>query len=132
MGPTHFLWVCDVRDGVSGWCAASEHDHIPSVVGGYERQSQRVVLQSASKITHFLWVGDGSDGVIGWFCSYPARLRTCYGQAMRETESAGGSAVIQPDHVLPADRQWQRRSQYMGVQVSSEITYFLLAANVRN
>jgi hypothetical protein len=59
-----------------------------------------MVLQLSSKITYPLWVGDGKDGVNGWFCSHPARSRTCCRRVMEETESVGGCAAIQQDHVL--------------------------------
>jgi len=58
-------------------------------------------------------------------------LRTVYGRATGETESAG-SATMEQDHVLPVGRRWERQSQCVVVQLSSKITYCLWADDGRN
>jgi hypothetical protein len=89
-----------------------------------------VVLQPSSKITYCLGAGDGRNGVSGWFYSHPARSRTTCGRVMGDMESAGGSTVIQQDHVRAVGGR-ERRSVRVVLQSSSKITYTLWAGDGR-
>jgi hypothetical protein len=146
---TYFLWAGDGRDEVSGsfcsyrarshtlcrWVmgetksagcsAAIKQDHVLPVGGRWERRSQRVVLQLSSKITYFLWVGDGRDKVSGLFCSCRARSCTICRWVMGETKSAGCCAAVEQDHVLSVGGRWERRSQWVILQLLSKIMYSL-------
>jgi hypothetical protein len=51
---------------------------------------------------------------------------------MGETKSAGCSAAIEQDHVLPVGGIWERQSQRVVLQLSSKITYFLWAGDGRD
>jgi uncharacterized protein (UPF0147 family) len=126
------LLASDGRDRVSAWFCNYPARSRTSVGERWERQSQCVVLQLSSKITYSLLASDGRDRVSAWFCNYPARSRTSCWRAMGETESVRGSATIQQDHVLPVGERWERQSQCVVLQLSSKITYKLLASDGRD
>ena len=111
--------------------APIEQDHIQPVGERCERQSQRMVLQLSSKITYELLASDRRDRVSAWFCDYRARLHTNCWRVMGETESVHGSATITQDHVQAGGR-WERHSQCAVLQLSSKITYRLLASDGRD
>jgi hypothetical protein len=108
---------------------AIQQDHVPTVGG---RQIQCVVLQLFRKITYTLWAGDGRDEVSVGFCSYPARSRTGYGQAMGNAESVHGSVAIQQDHLPAVGGRWAIHIQCVALQLSSKITYSLWVGDRRD
>jgi hypothetical protein len=112
--------------------ATIQQDHVHAVGERWERRTQCVVLQLSSKITYSLLASDGRDRVSAWFCTYPARSRTRYWRAMGETESVRGSAIIQQDHLPSVVERWESQSQCVVLQLSSRITYFLLASDERD
>jgi hypothetical protein len=51
---------------------------------------------------------------------------------MGETESTGGRAAIQQDHIHAVGGRWERRSQRVVLQLSNNTTYFLWAGDVKD